>query len=322
MKVSAAGAEIALPETAPRDVSEIPSIVHHGVVRSRNKQSVLESLGPAHPPSCRAYALSGRLSQRVGRMQMIELTTANHEVRSAVAARATTVVAAGMGNKDRRDGTDRAKHSPVIYVIDSDEDVRATLGRLFHSARFSTRLLSCPGEFAMADGDAPACLVLDVRSRDWDGLAFQAELRNRKIEIPIIIMSAYANISLAVRVMRAGAITLLPKPFRDDEILEAVSDAIEIDRYRRAARRDDDRIRNRFGTLTAREREVMGLVTAGLMNKQVADRLRLSEITVKIHRGNLMRKMGAQSLADLVHMAGMLQVRQAGVTRFGHNTKW
>jgi FixJ family two-component response regulator len=241
---------------------------------------------------------------------------------SAIVARPAAVLASRMVDKGRRDGTERAEHSPVVYVIDSDEELRDALGSLFHSARFTTRLLSSPGQFAMADGDAPACLVLDVRSRESDGLAFQAELLDRKIEIPIIMMSAYADISLAVRVMRAGAITLLPKPFRNDEMLEAVSDAIEIDRYRRAARRDDDRIRNRFGTLTAREREVMGLVTAGLMNKQVADRLRLSEITVKIHRGNLMRKMGAQSLADLVHMAGMLQVRQAGVTRFGHNTKW
>jgi FixJ family two-component response regulator len=151
--------------------------------------------------------------------------------------------------------------------------------------------------------------VLDVRLPGLSGLDFQAELAKADLHIPIIFMTGHGDVPMSVKAMKAGAIDFLTKPFRDQDMLDAVTGALERDRTRRESERTVSELRTRFETLTAREREVMGFVTAGLMNKQIADEVKLSEITVKIHRGHVMKKMGARSLADLVRMAEALDIR-------------
>src|SRR5262245_33148928 len=159
--------------------------------------------------------------------------------------------------------------------------------------------------------DVASCLVLDVRLPGLSGLDFQAELAKANINIPIIFMTGHGDIPMSVQAMKAGAVDFLTKPFRDQDMLDAVAAALERDRNRRKNEQQLSDLRAHFEALTEREREVMGLVTAGLMNKQIAGELGLSEITVKIHRGHVMRKMAARSLADLVRMAEVLGVRQA-----------
>jgi FixJ family two-component response regulator len=168
----------------------------------------------------------------------------------------------------------------------------------------------------MASADDAACLILDVRLRNADGLAFQEELIASEASIPVVLMTGYGDIPMSVRAMKAGAVNFLSKPFADDDMIAAVEEAVERSRGSRRQAEEEAGMRVRLESLTSREREVMGLVTAGLMNKQVAARLGVSEITVKIHRGNLMRKMQAQSLADLVRMADMLGVRETSVSRY------
>jgi FixJ family two-component response regulator len=158
--------------------------------------------------------------------------------------------------------------------------------------------------------DVASCLVLDVRLPGLSGLDFQAELAKANIHIPIIFMTGHGDIPMSVQAMKAGAVDFLTKPFRDQDMLDAVAAALERDRNRRKDERQMSDLRARLEGLTEREREVMGLVTDGLMNKQIAGELGLSEITVKIHRGHLMRKMAARSLADLVRMAELLGVRR------------
>ena len=156
-------------------------------------------------------------------------------------------------------------------------------------------------------GELAGCLVLDVRLPGISGLDFQSQLAELGIHLPVILVTGHGDIQMSVRAMKAGAVDFLPKPFRDQELLDAVTAAIERDRRRRMADGGADLIRDRFLTLSPREQQVMMLVTAGKMNKQVAGELGLSEITVKIHRGAAMRKMGARTLADLVRMADALK---------------
>ena len=204
-----------------------------------------------------------------------------------------------------------------VCVIDDDEEVRGSLGSLFRSIGLEVALHDSTTSFLAAGVPAlPSCLVLDIRLRGENGLDFQEGLAAQGIHTPVILITGHGDIPMTVRAMKAGAVDFLPKPFSEDQMLEAVAGAIERDRTRRAESAGSERLKQLYATLTPRESEVMGLVVTGLMNKQVAGRLALSEITVKIHRGNVMRKMEAQSLADLVRMAEQLGVRDDSIHRF------
>ena len=157
--------------------------------------------------------------------------------------------------------------------------------------------------------DVDSCLVLDVRLPGVSGLDFQGELAKAKIQIPIIFITGHGDIPMSVRAMKAGAVEFLTKPFRDQELLDAIQVALSLDRTRRESEKAASLLRRHYETLTSREREVMALVAAGLMNKQIAAELNISEVTVKVHRGHVMSKMGARSLAELVRMAGILGLR-------------
>jgi FixJ family two-component response regulator len=194
-----------------------------------------------------------------------------------------------------------------IYVIDDDRSVREALSSLFRSVGYKVQLFESTSEFMQAKRvDANSCLVLDIRLPGVSGLDLQSHLNREQIQIPIIFMTGHGDIPMSVRAMKAGAIDFLAKPFRDQDMLDAVAAALETDRKRREADQSVAAVRSAFETLTPREREIMQFVTSGLMNKQVAGKLGLSEITVKIHRANVMKKMACQSLADLVRMAGLL----------------
>jgi FixJ family two-component response regulator len=199
----------------------------------------------------------------------------------------------------------------VVLVVDDDSSLREALSSLFQSVGLKVKLFgSAPELLESALPDAPSCLVLDIRLPKRSGLDFQTELRNANIQIPIIFMTAHGDVPMSVRAMKAGAVDFLTKPFRDQDLLDAVALALERDRKRREDEKGIAEVKALFETLTPREREVMTLVTAGLLNKQVAGEIGVSEITVKIHRGHVMRKMHAKSLADLVRLAQMLGVRR------------
>jgi FixJ family two-component response regulator len=192
----------------------------------------------------------------------------------------------------------------VVHVVDDDASLCGALESLFESVGLDTRTYQAARDFLDASpADQPGCIVIDIRLPDMSGLEFQAQLTQLGVRLPVIMMTGYGDIPMSVRAMKRGAVDFLPKPFRDQDMLDAVMVAIERDRQRRTADDDASRIQQRFETLSAREQQVMMLVTAGKMNKQVAGDLGLSEITVKIHRGAAMRKMGARTLADLVRMA-------------------
>lgn len=204
-----------------------------------------------------------------------------------------------------------AAEEPIVFVIDDDPSMREALNSLFRSVGLRVELFGSAGELLQTElPDVTSCLVLDIRLPQRSGLDFQAELAKAAIEIPIIFITAHGDVPMTVRAMKAGAVDFLTKPFRDQDLLDAVALALERDRKRRAEARGLADLKSLFETLTPREREVMALVTAGLMNKQAAAEIGVSEITVKIHRGHLMRKMHAKSLADLVRMAELLGVRR------------
>jgi FixJ family two-component response regulator len=201
--------------------------------------------------------------------------------------------------------------TPVVFIVDDDEELRLALDNLFRSVGLASRMFGSVAEFLKdVPADAPGCLVLDIRLPGVSGLEFQAQLGRTGASLPIVFMTGHGDIPMSVRAMKAGAVDFLTKPFRDQDILDAVSAAIEMDRRRRETDGAEREVRERYESLSPREREVMALVTRGLMNKQVAGELGLSEITVKLYRGQAMRKMNAASLADLVRMAEQLALHK------------
>ncbi len=214
---------------------------------------------------------------------------------------------------------DRGRYVPgmaqpgLVHIIDDDDGVRAALASLIRSVGNDARLYSSAAEFlASALPSVPSCLLLDVRLPEINGLDFQDSLRRRGIFLPVILMTGYGDIQMSVRGMKAGAVDFLTKPVRHQDLLDAISTALARAREWRQDHAEVSVIRDRYSALTRRELEVFTLVTAGKMNKQIAGDLNLSEITVKIHRGSVMRKMGARTLADLVKMAELLRMAGSG----------
>ena len=200
-----------------------------------------------------------------------------------------------------------AELQSIVFIIDDDASVREALSSLLKSVGLANRSFASTAEYLQSKlPDCPSCLVLDVRLPGLSGLDFQSELAKSSKQIPIVFLTGHGDIPMSVRAMKAGAVEFLTKPFRDQDMLDAVQLALERDRSRRESETISSKLKANFQGLTAREREIMTLVTSGLMNKQVAGELGLSEITVKVHRGNAMNKMGAKSLADLVRMAEAL----------------
>lgn len=200
--------------------------------------------------------------------------------------------------------------TPVVHIIDDDASLRRALDSLFRSTGLATRQYDSVAAFMEATPSVgPGCLVLDVRMPGMSGLEFLQKLEELGVRLPAVLMTGHGDIPMSVRAMKAGAVDFLAKPFRDQEMLDAVAAALERDRAARAEHGKLDGLRVAYATLSPRERQVMALVAAGKMNKQVAGDLSLSEITVKIHRGSAMRKMGAKTLADLVRMAEALEIQ-------------
>ena len=202
---------------------------------------------------------------------------------------------------------------PIVFVVDDDASMRRALTNLFESVGLKAEAFGSAPQLLQAEPpQVPSCLVLDIRLPGVSGLELQSDLAKANIHTPIIFITGHADIPMTVRAMKGGAIDFLTKPVRDQDILDAVQAAIERDRKRRDLNKTVSDVRSRFESLSSRERDVLALVTSGLMNKQVAAQLGLAEITVKIYRGQIMRKMGAKSLADLVRMSEALGIRPGG----------
>lgn len=200
----------------------------------------------------------------------------------------------------------------TVYVIDDDQSLANALSLLFESVGMNCRTFSNVEQFlAVQRGPEPGCLLLDVRLPGISGLDFQSKLEQYGVDLPVVMMTGHADVPMSVQAMKAGAVDFLPKPFRDQELLDAVGVAIARNREGRQRHSGVSKVSELFQSMSLREQQVMTMVTSGLLNKQVAGQLGLSEITVKIHRGSAMRKMGAKTLPDLVRMAEMLKATGA-----------
>jgi FixJ family two-component response regulator len=200
----------------------------------------------------------------------------------------------------------------IVYVVDDDSSVREAIKSLIRSVGLRVETFGTAQEFLKsARPDAPGCVVLDVRLPGLSGLDLQRELAANGINLPVIFITGHGDIPMSVRAMKAGALEFLTKPFRDQDLLDAIQQALERDRGARQQRSETAELRERFDSLTAREREVMGLVVSGLLNKQIAGELGTSEVTIKIHRSQVMKKMSAGSLAELVRMTEKLGIPAA-----------
>jgi len=206
----------------------------------------------------------------------------------------------------------KATDSAIVFVIDDDSSVRSSLRFLIGTVGLQVECFGSTDDFLQRGlPDTPCCLVLDVRLHGSSGLDFQRELSVRNIRIPIIFITGYGDIPMSVSAMKSGAVEFLTKPFRDQELLDAVQTALERDRTRRAVESEVSEIQKRFRLLSSREQEVISMVVSGMLNKQIAGALGTAENTVKVHRSRAMEKMQAQSLADLVRMIERLKLRSA-----------
>jgi FixJ family two-component response regulator len=203
------------------------------------------------------------------------------------------------------------EEKPIVFVIDDSADVREGLMALLESAGLECRVFASPKEFvAEPVAERPSCVILDVRLPEMSGLEFQVELTRRPRKVPVIMITGHGDIPMSVRAMKSGAVEFLTKPPRDQDVLDAVYAALEEDRVNRRMERQAAELRARYDILTSREREILPLVTAGLLNKQIAAEVGLSEVTVKVHRHNMMAKLKAKTLPDLVRIAELLDIRR------------
>jgi FixJ family two-component response regulator len=202
-----------------------------------------------------------------------------------------------------------ARNPPVVYIVDDDESIRIALGGLLRSIGLRVEEFESPTDFlAIPKLEGPSCLILDVRLRGESGLTLQQEIAKTGMQIPVLFITGYGDIEMCVRAMKAGALDFIRKPIRDQDMLDAVAQALKYDFERIATEQSLAAVRASYGSLTPRERDVLGFVLSGLMNKQIASEMALSENTVKIHRGQVMKKMGARSVADLVRKAEAIHV--------------